>query len=211
MKPIIFRKIFKRSRSRRGHSHSNQVRCWWRCPRPACDGLLRSLASLLRRGAAAGWGWDGSWSWSILRELARLLRSSLEWLIVSAYAVGGKRGRVVYSRRRQWAVGSGRVACATAVLRRTCSGPPAHLSLFGIWPSTVALPWVFQSMSRSFFKSHSLNYHLKSYLYKNYFLYFFHSPTVFLYLIRTIESHSCLPFFASEKSGIKDDYIWMTI
>jgi hypothetical protein len=129
MKPIIFRKIFKRSRSRRGHSHSNQVRCWWRCPRPACDGLLRSLASLLRRGAAAGWGWDGSWSWSILRELARLLRSSLEWLIVSAYAVGGKRGRVVYTLQPPPPVGSGQwprrvcdCSAAAHVLRPT--GPP---------------------------------------------------------------------------------------
>jgi hypothetical protein len=35
----------------------------------------------------------------------------------------------------------------------------------------------------------------------------FHSPIAFLYLVRTLESHSRLLFFASEKFGIKDNYI----
>ena len=35
----------------------------------------------------------------------------------------------------------------------------------------------------------------------------FHSPTVLLYLMRTLESHSRLLFLASEKSRIEDDHL----
>jgi len=60
-------------------------------------------------------------------------------------------------------------------------------------------------------KSHSLNYHLESYLHKNHFLYFFYFPTVLLNLMRTLESHSRLLYLVIEKPGIDNDYIWMTI
>jgi hypothetical protein len=39
----------------------------------------------------------------------------------------------------------------------------------------------------------------------------FHFPTVFLYLMHTLESHSYLLFLANKKFGIEDGYIWMTI
>ena len=63
---------------------------------------------------------------------------------------------------------------------------------------------------QSLSKPHSLNYHLESHLHKNRFLYLF-TLTVFLYPMRTLESHSRFLVLAREKSGIKDGYIWMTI
>ena len=68
-------------------------------------------------------------------------------------------------------------------------------------------------LSNGLSKSHSLNHHLESHLHKNRFLYPLplHSPTAFLNSVRTLESHSRLLFLASEKSGIEDGYIWMTI
>ena len=56
-----------------------------------------------------------------------------------------------------------------------------------------------ESISKSLSKSHSLNHHLKSHLHKKSFSISFHSPTVFLYLIRTLERHSRLLFLASKK------------
>jgi len=38
-----------------------------------------------------------------------------------------------------------------------------------------------------------------------------HSPTVFLYLVCTLESHSRFLSLASEKSGTEDVYFWITI
>jgi hypothetical protein len=63
---------------------------------------------------------------------------------------------------------------------------------------------VHKSISKSLFKSRSLNHHLESHLHKNHFLYLFT-------LMHILESHSLLLFLASEKSGIEDAYIWMTI
>jgi len=67
------------------------------------------------------------------------------------------------------------------------------------------------SISKSLSKSHFLNHHLENHLHKNRFLYFFYFPTVLVNLIRTLESHSRLLYLASEKSGIDNAYIWMTI
>ena len=47
----------------------------------------------------------------------------------------------------------------------------------------------------------SLNYYLESRLHTN----------RFLYLVSSLESHSRLLFLASEKSGIEDGHIWITI
>jgi len=80
---------------------------------------------------------------------------------------------------------------------------------FSLLNSTYS--WVTKSISKSFSKSHSLNHHLESYLHKNRFLYFFYFLTVLLNLLRTLESHSRLLYLASEKPGINNDYIWMTI
>jgi hypothetical protein len=64
------------------------------------------------------------------------------------------------------------------------------------------------SISKNLFKSHSLNHYLESHLHKNHFSYLL-TLTVFLYLRRTLESHSRLLFLASEKSRIEDGYIWI--
>ena len=69
----------------------------------------------------------------------------------------------------------------------------------------------FQSISKSHFKSNSLNHHLESHLHKNHFLYFFYFLTVLLNLMRTLESHSRLLYLASKKPEIDNGYIWMTI
>ena len=93
-----------------------------------------------------------------------------------------------------------------------------------------------QSISKSLCKSHSLNHYLESHLHKNRFLYLFilqqffyiscalqrviciktlsisfQSPTVFLYLMCTLESNSHLLFLASEKIEIEHCYIWITV
>ena len=56
-------------------------------------------------------------------------------------------------------------------------------------------------------KTHSLNYYLKSRLNKNYFLDLFYSPTVFLYLVRILESQSRCSSLTSEKSKIENHTI----
>jgi hypothetical protein len=43
---------------------------------------------------------------------------------------------------------------------------------------------------------------------KNIFYISFHSPVIFLYFVRTLNSPSL--FLANEKFEIKDDYIWIT-
>jgi len=63
-----------------------------------------------------------------------------------------------------------------------------------------------KSISKSFSKFYFLNYYLESHLHKIAF-YIFSFSTVFLYLIRTLESHSRLIYLTSEKFEIENSYI----
>lgn len=65
------------------------------------------------------------------------------WLRLRGW-VGGKRGRVVYSRRRQWAVAASRVRVTDPSLSLAAARAPAHRPTFrhlGFGPPTIALPW----------------------------------------------------------------------
>lgn len=78
-------------------------------------------------------------------------------------------------------------------------------------------------MSESLYKFHFLNYHLiviyikitlYIFLVSNIFsicCLYFQSSTTFLYIVCALESHSYFLSLSSEKSGTKEDYIWIAI
>jgi hypothetical protein len=65
-------------------------------------------------------------------------------------------------------------------------------------------------LSELLFEDNSKKYYLKSYLGKKSYSIYLSSPTTFLYLMRSLESHPCSLSLTSKKFGIEDIYNWIS-